>query len=91
MDTISYSGTRVLEIFYMHQENNAPFMTKNVNFAFFPWTLLGHSKKHWQIPYAQKRYACYREFAPNFGLIYGRSYELPLQLTTRTISSASLC
>ena len=45
MDTISHSGTRVLEIFYMHQENNAPFMTKNVNFAFFPWTLLGHSKK----------------------------------------------
>ena len=29
----------------MHQENNAPFMTKNVNFTFFPWTLLGHSKK----------------------------------------------
>ena len=46
MDTISHSGTRVLEIFYMHQENNAPFMTKNVNFAFFPWRLLGHSKKN---------------------------------------------
>ena len=29
----------------MHQENNAPFMTKNVNFAFFPWTHLGHSEK----------------------------------------------
>ena len=31
---------------YMNQENNAPFMTKNVSFGFFPWTLLGHTKKH---------------------------------------------
>ena len=30
--------------FYM-QENNAPFMTKNVDFSFLPETLLGHSKK----------------------------------------------
>ena len=29
----------------MHPENNAPFMTKNVNFVFFPWPFLGHSKK----------------------------------------------
>ena len=45
MDTISRSQTSLLEKFYMHQENNVPFMTKNVNFAFLPWTLLGHSKK----------------------------------------------
>ena len=42
MDTISHSETSLLE----HQEINAPFMTKNVNFAFFPWVLLGHSKKN---------------------------------------------
>ena len=41
MDTISHSETSLLE----HQEINAPFMTKNVSFAFFPWVLLGHSKK----------------------------------------------
>ena len=46
MDTISHSETGLLGQFYMHQENNAPFMTKNTNFTFFPWTLLGHSKKH---------------------------------------------
>ena len=45
MDTVSHGETSLLGKFYMHQENNAPFMTKNVNFAFFPWTLLGHSKK----------------------------------------------
>ena len=45
MDTNSHSETSLLGKFNMHQENNAPFMTKNVNFAFFPWTLLGHSKK----------------------------------------------
>ena len=45
MDAISYTETSLLGKFYIHQENNAPFMTKNVNFAFFPWTLLGHSKK----------------------------------------------
>ena len=43
MDTISHSETNLLEKFYMHQKNNAPFMRKNVSFAFFPWTLLGHS------------------------------------------------
>ena len=42
---ISHSETSLLGKFYMHQENNAPFMTKNVNFAFFPWTLLGNSEK----------------------------------------------
>ena len=45
MDTISHSETSLLGKFYMHQENSAPLMTKNVNFAFFPWILLGHSKK----------------------------------------------
>ena len=46
MDTIPHSETSLLGNVYMYQENNAPFMTKNVNFAFFQWTLLGHSKKH---------------------------------------------
>ena len=46
MDMILHSETILLGKFYMHKENNAPFMTKNVKFAFFPWTLLGHSKKH---------------------------------------------
>ena len=45
MDKISTRETSVLGKFYMDQEHNAPFMTKIVNFAFFPWTLLGHSKK----------------------------------------------
>ena len=36
---------RLLGKFYIHQEDNVLFMTKKVNFAFFPWTLLGHSKK----------------------------------------------
>ena len=39
-----YETTNLLGKFYM-QENNAPFVTKNVNFLFLPWTLLGHSKK----------------------------------------------
>ena len=44
---ISHSETSFLRKFYMHQENNVPFMTKKVNFAFFfPWTLLGTLKKH---------------------------------------------
>ena len=43
MDTISH--TSLVGKFYIHQENNTLFMTKNVNFAFFPWTLLGYSKK----------------------------------------------
>ena len=46
MDTISQSETSLLGKFYMHQENSVPFMIKNVNFALFPWTLLGHSKKN---------------------------------------------
>ena len=46
MDTISHSEASLLGKFYVYQENNAPFMTKIVNFAFFPWTLLGHSKKN---------------------------------------------
>ena len=46
MDAISHSETSLLGKFYMHQENNAPFMTKNANFAYFPWTLLGHFKKN---------------------------------------------
>ena len=45
MDAISYSETSLLGKCHIHQENNAPFMTKNLNFAFFPWTLLGYSKK----------------------------------------------
>ena len=46
MDTISHNETNLLGKFHIHQENNAPFMTKNVNFAVFPQTLLGHSNKH---------------------------------------------
>ena len=45
MDTISHIETSLLRKVYMPQVNNAPFMIKNVNFAFFPWRLLGHSKK----------------------------------------------
>ena len=45
MDTISHSETSLLGKFNMHQGNNAPVMTKNLNFAVFPWTLLGHSEK----------------------------------------------
>ena len=44
-DTISQNETSLHGKFYMHQENNAPFIIKNVNFAFFPWTHLGHFKK----------------------------------------------
>ena len=44
MDAISHSETSLIGKFFMHQENNATFMTKN--FAFFPWTLLGQSKKN---------------------------------------------
>ena len=48
--TISHSDRSLLAKFYMHQENNAPFMKKkNVNFAFFRWTLLGYSKKNTDI------------------------------------------
>ena len=35
MDTISHSETSLLGKLYMHQENNASFMTKNEDFAFF--------------------------------------------------------
>ena len=45
MGTISHSETSLLGKFYTHRENNAPFMTKNVNFIFFPWTPLRDSKK----------------------------------------------
>ena len=45
METISHSKTNLLGEFYLHQENNAPFMTKNVNFAFFSWILMVHSEK----------------------------------------------
>ena len=48
MDTIPRSETNLLGKSYMHQENNPPFMTKNVDFAFFFhghfWDTL---KKHW--------------------------------------------
>ena len=54
MDTISHSETSLLAKFYIHQQNNAPFMTKNVNFAFFPWTHLGHSKE--TLTYATRFY-----------------------------------
>ena len=33
MDRISHSETSLLGKFNMHQGNNAPFMTKNVNFV----------------------------------------------------------
>ena len=49
MDTISHSEKSLLGKFYMHQENNAPFMTKNVDFAFLPWALLEHSKRNTDI------------------------------------------
>ena len=49
MDTISHDETSSLGKFYMHQENNVPFMTKNVNFALSPWTLLGHSQRNTDI------------------------------------------
>ena len=45
VNTISHSETSLLTKFYMYQENDAPFMIKNVNFPFFQWTLLRHSKK----------------------------------------------
>ena len=45
MDTISHNEASSLGKFYMHQENNVPFMTKNVNFALSTWTLLRHSKR----------------------------------------------
>ena len=45
MDAISHNDTSPLGKLYMHEENNAPFMAKKENFAFFPWTLLGHAKK----------------------------------------------
>ena len=45
MNAISCNETSLIEKFYMYQENNAPFMTKNVNFAFLLWTLLGHSER----------------------------------------------
>ena len=46
MNTISHSETSLLGKVCMHQENNALFMIKNVNFAFFLRTLLGHSKNN---------------------------------------------
>ena len=46
MNTIAHSETNLLGKFYVHQKNNAPFMTKNINFASFSETLLGHSKKN---------------------------------------------
>ena len=46
MDAISHGETSLLGKFDMHQENNAPLIAKNVNFEFFPWTHLGHSKKN---------------------------------------------
>ena len=45
MHIISHSETSLLGKIYMHQENNALFMATNVNFAFFSWKLLGHSKR----------------------------------------------
>ena len=41
MDTIPHSETSLLGKVYMYQENNAPFMTKNVNFAFFSLDAFG--------------------------------------------------
>ena len=46
MDIILHNETSLLGKFYMHQENNVPFMIKKVNFEFCPWTRLAHSKKH---------------------------------------------
>ena len=46
VDTISPSETSLLGKFYMHQENNAPFMTKNVSFALFSMGTFGTLKKN---------------------------------------------
>ena len=46
MDMISHIEICLLGKFYMHLENNALFMTKNVYFEFFPWAYLEHSKKN---------------------------------------------
>ena len=41
MDTISHSETSLLGKFYMRQDNIVPFMTKNINFAFFSMGTFG--------------------------------------------------
>ena len=46
MDTVSHSETSLFGKCYMHQENNTPFMIKNVNFAFFHGHFWDTLKKH---------------------------------------------
>ena len=46
MDTSSHSEASLLGKFDMHQENNAPFITKTVNFAFFHEHFWDTLKKH---------------------------------------------
>ena len=41
MDAISHSETSFLGKVFLHQENDALFMTKNVNFAFFSMGTFG--------------------------------------------------
>ena len=41
MDKISPLETSLLGKFYIHEEHNWPFMTKNVNFAFFSMDTFG--------------------------------------------------
>ena len=45
MDMISHSETSLPGKFYIYQKNSVLLMKKKVNFAFFLWSLLGHSKK----------------------------------------------
>ena len=59
LDTISYSETNDLGKFYMHQKHNVPFTTKNLNFAFFPWTLLGYSEENTDIAMSKVRNISY--------------------------------
>ena len=45
VDTILPGETSLLGKFYMHQENNAPFMAKNVSFVLFSMDTFGTLKK----------------------------------------------
>ena len=55
IDTISHSETILIGKYYMHQQNNPRFMTKNVNFSFYQWAPLGY-KKNTDLAYLIKCY-----------------------------------
>ena len=67
---ISHSETSFLGKFYMHQENNVPFMTKKSKFCiFFSVDTFGHSKKTWNnkldMNFLERRiYYRFYKFAP---------------------------